>query len=43
MRKVVLISIIISALLSACGSSKGHCDAYGNKSGNVELEKQQTV
>lgn len=31
MKKLILIGSII-LLITACKSSKGHCDAYGNKS-----------
>lgn len=43
MKKVLALSLfglILSVVLMSCGSSKGgHCDAYGNKSGCVTLEK----
>jgi len=29
MKKILIIGLVILAC-SACGSSKGHCDAYGN-------------
>jgi len=39
MKKIIVISLILgtlSFLLISCGSSQGHCDAYGNKSGSVK-------
>ncbi len=36
----VFLGIFVSALAISCGSSKGgHCDAYGNKSGSVQIKK----
>jgi hypothetical protein len=38
---VIVIIAVIGCLLS-CSSSKGHCDAYGNKSGqNINEDVQQ--
>ena len=34
MKKIIVIISLIF-ICSACGSSKGHCDAYGNKSGQL--------
>jgi hypothetical protein len=34
------LGIFVTALAASCGSSKGgNCDAYGNKSGSVEVKK----
>lgn len=35
MKKITL-TLIILTLFTSCKSTGGHCDAYGNKSGNVE-------
>jgi hypothetical protein len=34
--KIILVLSIMVLGLSACKSSNGHCDAYGNKSGSVK-------
>ena len=43
MKKVLAISLfglMLTAVLASCGSSQGgHCDAYGNKSGSITIEK----
>jgi hypothetical protein len=38
MKKITLTLIILTltALFTSCKSTGGHCDAYGNKSANVE-------
>lgn len=37
---VALFGMMLTVVLASCGSSKGgHCDAYGNKSGAVQVEK----
>jgi hypothetical protein len=34
------LGLTLTVVLASCGSSKGgHCDAYGNKSGCVEVNK----
>lgn len=34
------LGMMLTAVLAACGSSQGgHCDAYGNKSGSIEVNK----
>lgn len=34
------LSMVLTVVLASCGSSQGgHCDAYGNKSGSVEINK----
>ena len=34
------LGLALTVVLASCGSSKGgHCDAYGNKSGSVEMNK----
>lgn len=39
---IAFLGIMLTALLAACGSSKGgHCDAYGNKSGSVQHTSDQ--
>ena len=41
MKKLIAI-VILTLTCYACGSSKGHCDAYGNKSGhNIDEDVQQ--
>ena len=41
MKKFIAIVILILTC-AACGSSKGHCDAYGNKSGqHINEDVQQ--
>lgn len=43
MKKVLalgLFGLMLTVVLASCGSSQGgHCDAYGNKSGCVQMEK----
>lgn len=42
MKKVLaltLMGMMLTVVLASCKGSSGHCDAYGNKSGCVELEK----
>ncbi len=43
MKRVLALSLfclMLTVVLASCGSSKGgHCDAYGNKSGSVTIEK----
>ena len=37
MKKIVLLLIVLVGIIStSCKSSKGHCDAYGNKISNAE-------
>lgn len=39
---ITFLGILLTAMLAACGSSKGgHCEAYGNKSGSVEKTADQ--
>lgn len=34
------LGLVLTVVLASCGSSQGgHCDAYGNKSGSVEIKK----
>lgn len=41
MKKLIIIAIL-TLTCYACGSPKGHCDAYGNKSGqNINEDVQQ--
>jgi hypothetical protein len=36
---LTLIGMMFAVVLASCKSSSGHCDAYGNKSGSVEIKK----
>ena len=36
---LTLIGMMFAVVLASCKSSSGHCDAYGNKSACVEINK----
>lgn len=36
---LALVGLALGVVFASCKSSAGHCDAYGNKSGQVEINK----